>query len=404
MAQMVDNFETSLVPFARAPDTIVTSASDEIDSAVNDALQTIVKQRPPASQIDNTGVTKNLFQADGSLLDWHVLAIASLASKLTYDKFGQTIRLQNVVENIYCLQTVGHSASFTVKACNTSRFSSEERRRLDELEVSGIVLKRLRHQSSSRADDANRLAAILFELRVLTHKPLHKHENIVTFVGLLWEGDPLGRNLLWPILIMERAEYGSLSQFQQRRFTLRYQTKRDLCADVAAGLDALHACGIVHGDVKNENILVFGHRERGFVAKLADFGCAVLDQHELDERTAGLGGTPPWTAPEFRNSKLTRASMKATDVYSYGFLVWRTMIDGRDPFGNFEFDSTGKLATIENWKEKDELIEKAIWSLMLQPETDVQVDEVCSIFEATLQTSPSRRDLKLVLQILDRNA
>jgi serine/threonine protein kinase len=404
MAQTVDDFETSLVPFARAPDTILTSALDANDSALGHALKNNVKQGPSASPTDSTSSTNAAFRADGSLLDWHVLAIASLASKLTYDRFGRTIRLQNVVENIYCLTTVGHGASFTVKAHDANKFSSEDKLRLDDLGVSGIVIKRLRHQSSSTSDDANRLAAILFELRVLTHKPLHEHQNIVTFVGLLWEGDPLGRNLLWPILIMERAEYGSLSQFQQRRFTLRYQTKRHLCADVAAGLDALHACGIVHGDVKNENILIFRHREKGFIAKVADFGCAVLDQHELDERTAGLGGTPPWNAPEFRNSKLTRASMKATDVYSYGFVVWRIMIDGRDPFESFEFGNTGKLATIETWKEQDELIEKAIWSLVSQPESDVQAEEVCSIFEATLQTSPSRRDLKLVLQIFDREA
>jgi hypothetical protein len=85
-------------------------------------------------------------------------------------------------------------------------------------------------------------------------------------------------------------------------------------------------------------------------------------------------------------------------------VVWRIMIDGRDPFESFEFGNTGKLATIETWKEQDELIEKAIWSLVSQPESDVQAEEVCSIFEATLQTSPSRRDLKLVLHIFDREA
>lgn len=404
--ETMDDFETSLVPFARreALDTIPPSALD----ARNGASNTNNKPSSSGSLPDRTRPSsKSTFPAaaDGSLLDWHVLAIASLASKLTYDPFGSTIRLGNVVENIHCLPTIGHGASFTVKAHDASRLSAADRRRLDDLGISGIVLKRLRHQpSSSTSEDANRLAAILFELRVLTHKPLHTHPNMVKFVGLLWEGDPLGRDLLWPILLMERAEYGSLVQFQQRRFTLRYQTKRDLCADVAAGLDALHACGIVHGDVKNENILVFGHGERGFIAKLADFGCAVLDQSELDERTTALGGTPPWNAPEFRDSKLARASMKATDVYSYGFVVWRVMIDGRDPFESFVFGKAGKLATIESWKEQDEVVEKAIWSLVSQPETDVLAEEVCSVFEATLQAVPSKRDLRLVLQVFDRKA
>ena len=389
----VDDFETSLVPFAaQAPNTILSSAGETLRPTT----------QPSSSNETSSPHTKISSLANGSLIDWHVLAIASLASKLTYGEFG-SIAPRNVVEYIYLLPTIGHGASFSVKAFDTSQFDPQSRRRLDDVGVSAIVFKRLRHhKGTGPSDDANRLAAILFELRVLTHKPLHEHPNIAKFVGLVWEGDPLGRDLVWPILIMEQAEYGSLVQFQQRRFTLRYQTKRDLCADVVAGLEALHACGIVHGDVKNENILIFRHSERGFIAKLADFGCAVLDQSELDERTAALGGTPPWSAPEFRDCKLARESMKATDVYSYGFVVWRVMIDGRDPFEGFDFGGAGKLATIEVWKERDEVVEKAIWSLASQPESDVLVDEVCSILEVTLQKEPSRRNIRFALQIFGR--
>lgn len=47
-----------------------------------------------------------------------------------------------------------------------------------------------------------------------------------------------------------------------------------LVGDVAAGLSALHGCGVVHGDVKLDNVPVFPDttRSTGALAKVADFG------------------------------------------------------------------------------------------------------------------------------------
>ncbi|KAK0719307.1 kinase-like domain-containing protein, partial [Lasiosphaeris hirsuta] len=88
-----------------------------------------------------------------------------------------------------------------------------------------------------------------------------------------------------------------------------------LAMDAAAGLEALHAYGVAHGDIKPDNILLFPAREPSdrdtdrdtevrFVAKLNDFGSAIIDEQGFSmsrsqqSARAFYGGTPMFT-PEF---------------------------------------------------------------------------------------------------------
>ena len=65
--------------------------------------------------------------------------------------------------------------------------------------------------------------------------------------------------------------------------------------DVTLGLEAVHASGIIQRDVKSENILVFDHPHRKFIAKLGDFA---FSKHDTEDRTIASRGTFPWQAPE----------------------------------------------------------------------------------------------------------
>jgi hypothetical protein len=71
------------------------------------------------------------------------------------------------------------------------------------------------------------------------------------------------------------------------------------------------------------------------------------------------------------------------------------MINERDPFKGFEFSGAGKLATIEVWKERDEMVEKAIWSLASESESDVPVNEVCSVWSPWTFAAPSAAKVHL---------
>lgn len=80
-----------------------------------------------------------------------------------------------------------------------------------------------------------------------------------------------------PYIVVEYAIFGSLRQYlAESERSLR--TKIIMAGDIAAGLNALHQCDIVHGDLKLENIVVLQSWDRppGAIAKLCDFGHSIV--------------------------------------------------------------------------------------------------------------------------------
>ncbi|QQR75727.1 MAG: serine/threonine protein kinase [Holophagales bacterium] len=126
-------------------------------------------------------------------------------------------------------------------------------------------------------------------------------------------------------LTMELAEGGSLKA-ELRRGPLSIERSVALTAEILTGLEALHAHGIVHRDVKPGNVLLdaSGH------AKLADFGLALsLEPDGLTRLTseAAFVGTVEYLAPEqFRGSPIDGRS----DLYSLGVTLFE-MLAGRSP-------------------------------------------------------------------------
>jgi serine/threonine protein kinase len=198
-----------------------------------------------------------------------------------------------------------------------------------------IAIKRLR---SKHHIPWKSLEAI--EREVIALKLLKGAENIVQLIGLGWEVAPVGGDSrLWPVLILEYAENGTLADLQSTSEPVSYELKRKLCVDVARGLLRLHRTGIAHGDLKSENILIFGAPGDKYVAKISDFGYAGLDYQEQDTasgKSSGHaffipGGTELWSAPEYGKPTSKIGFMKQ-DIYSWGLMVLRTMMDGRSPF------------------------------------------------------------------------
>ncbi|KAK3375662.1 kinase-like domain-containing protein [Lasiosphaeria ovina] len=107
--------------------------------------------------------------------------------------------------------------------------------------------------SSARSDWKD----ILFEIRTLFHPPLRYHPNLVRLLGIQW-GLPALSDSSYPTLIMEYATLGTLAALQSSSSeALSLAVKQKMCYDVGRGISALHACGVVHGDVKHENVLIF---------------------------------------------------------------------------------------------------------------------------------------------------
>ena len=105
-----------------------------------------------------------------------------------------------------------------------------------------------------------------------------------------------------------------------------------LVRQIASGLDAAHAHGMVHRDIKPSNILA---NESG-TAKIADFGITYIATSTLTQDIMALG-TPAYTSPEHLTSKVLDAR---ADQFSLGVLTYEALT-GRKPF---EGDSVVALA------------------------------------------------------------
>jgi serine/threonine-protein kinase len=94
--------------------------------------------------------------------------------------------------------------------------------------------------------------------------------------------------------------------------------------DVAAGLAAAHARGVVHRDIKPGNVLLAGPR----FAKITDFGLARMEDAGQSTRTAGVAGTPAYMSPEQAQGLPTD---HRSDIWSFGCVIFE-MLTGRSPF------------------------------------------------------------------------
>ncbi|KAL8289806.1 hypothetical protein RB600_005002 [Gaeumannomyces tritici] len=155
-------------------------------------------------------------------------------------------------------------------------------------------------------------AAILSELGVFCDPELSEHPNFVKLLFLGWRSpNP------FPILGMELGEYGSLDYILCAPGAgLSRAQKTHITMDIAVGLHALHDKGLVHGDLKPGNIVVFKHPdpERQLIAKLTDFGGA-------SERDTAPGFvTYLWSAPEVLHGD-PDIDWDKCDIYSYGLVV-----------------------------------------------------------------------------------
>ncbi|KAM5345132.1 hypothetical protein ACJ41O_010994 [Fusarium nematophilum] len=275
------------------------------------------------------------------------------------------------------------------------------------------VLKRPRFETEGKSPESawevqthrNSMAqSILTEFSVLTHPPLRDHENILSLQGIGWESDPLDESMLWPIMVVEWAKYGSLLDFV-RTNPLSLATKTSLFADVACGLSALHECGVVHGDIKCGNILVFptDKTEHGYQAKLADFGYSVF----AGESDASLiGGTWPWNAPEWR-TKVDRSSLPKSDIFSFGLLVMQVLENGSDPFSSILDRSVppgrSRVESVEDLKRTGALLE-----LFQQKAAELCTDSreaadiIHGLLEMSIQPEPDKRRLDAILKLLGK--
>ena len=146
-----------------------------------------------------------------------------------------------------------------------------------------------------------------------------RHENIVGVRDLFSVGGSLA-------LVMDYVSGGSLRSHLQSAGTLAPADAADLLAQVAAALAQAHELGVVHRDVKPDNILLQDNEGR-LEVRLTDFGIArVLDTSGLTTPQAIIG-TPHYMAPE----AISGDAVTASDVYAVGVALFE-LVTGHPPY------------------------------------------------------------------------
>jgi serine/threonine-protein kinase len=152
------------------------------------------------------------------------------------------------------------------------------------------------------------------------------HPRVVGVHDMVVDGDDLA-------LVMDLVRGTDLRTRLEREGVLSPLHATSVIADVADGLAAAHAAGIVHRDVKPENVLLdlaappgVGGAPR---AKLTDFGIARLVDAPRRTRATRIIGTPDYLAPEIIEGLEPRA---AVDIYALATVLYELLV-GHTPFG-----------------------------------------------------------------------
>ncbi|CAH0474958.1 unnamed protein product [Peronospora belbahrii] len=183
-----------------------------------------------------------------------------------------------------------------------------------------------------------------------------RHPNITLFIRAGYFEGKLG-------ILTEYCSRGSLKDVLKHHFSLSWRRKVALALHVSKGLTYLHARNptYIHRDLKASNILV----TETWQAKLADFGISkvsnFVNRVRYSERTISLAeqnpsvsdeltsfaGTWRWNAPEILKDPHNCRYSRATDMYSFGMVLWEIASDGAVPFSDTKFDFEVRQKVLE---------------------------------------------------------
>ncbi|CAK9320881.1 unnamed protein product [Citrullus colocynthis] len=134
------------------------------------------------------------------------------------------------------------------------------------------------------------------------------HPNIVQFIAACKKP---------PVycIITEYMSQGTLRMYLNKKepYSLSTETILRLALDISRGMEYLHSQGVIHRDLKSNNLLLNDEMR----VKVADFGTSCLETQCRESK--GNMGTYRWMAPEMIKEK---PYTRKVDVYSFGIVLW----------------------------------------------------------------------------------
>ncbi|XP_032916491.1 ephrin type-A receptor 5-like isoform X5 [Catharus ustulatus] len=147
------------------------------------------------------------------------------------------------------------------------------------------------------------------------------HPNIIHLEGVITKSKPV-------MIVTEYMENGSLDTFLKKndgQFTVIQLV--GMLRGIVSGMKYLSDMGYVHRDLAARNILI----NSNLVCKVSDFGLSRVLEDDPEAAYTTRGGKIPirWTAPE---AIAFRKFTSASDVWSYGIVMWEVMSYGERPY------------------------------------------------------------------------
>ncbi|XP_033920602.1 ephrin type-A receptor 5 isoform X11 [Melopsittacus undulatus] len=214
------------------------------------------------------------------------------------------------------------------------------------------------------------------------------HPNIIHLEGVVTKSKPV-------MIVTEYMENGSLDTFLKKndgQFTVIQLV--GMLRGIASGMKYLSDMGYVHRDLAARNILI----NSNLVCKVSDFGLSrVLEDDPEAAYTTRLGGKIPirWTAPE---AIAFRKFTSASDVWSYGIVMWEVMSYGERPY--WEMTNQDVIKAVEEGYRLPSPMDcpAALYQLMLDcwqkdRNSRPKFDEIVSMLDKLIRNPSSLKTL-----------
>ena len=148
------------------------------------------------------------------------------------------------------------------------------------------------------------------------------------WLGRVIEQPPGRQTCLYTVMPLYHGEL--LETRMARRPAVGLEEGRNIAVKLARGVAALHRVGVVHRDIKPDNVIL----ESEGSLKLIDFGVVRVPGQEVSE-PGDIPGTPAYMAPEMLDGE---PGNEATDIYALGVTIFRAFA-GEFPYGNVDATS-----------------------------------------------------------------
>ncbi|CAN8096313.1 unnamed protein product [Discula destructiva] len=193
------------------------------------------------------------------------------------------------------------------------------------------------HQLSEQRTQEDKDALFLIREEIAIMKKLN-HPNLVSLIEVL--DDPEEDSLY---MVLEMCNKGVIMKVGLEEEATPYSEEQCRCwfRDLILGIEYLHAQGVVHRDIKPDNLLLTDDD----VLKIVDFGVSELFEKPAQMRTAKSAGSPAFLPPELCIAKHGDVSGTAADIWSMGVTLYCLR------YGHIPFNKPGVLEIYEAIKE-----------------------------------------------------